>query len=63
MKTLKNILLIALFIIALGLAGRMEMQDEIQTHKQDEINKQEVIKDIQLRCYTGELTGEMCRGI
>ena len=60
---MKNILLVILFILALGLMGRMEMQDEIRSHQIDEQNKQEVIKDLQLRCYTGDLTGEMCRGI
>ena len=60
---MKNILLVILFILALGLLGRMEMQDEIRSHQIDEQNKQEVIKDLQLRCYTGDLTGEMCRGL
>ena len=59
---MKNILLVILFILALGLMGRMEMQDEIRSHQIDEQNKQEVIKDLQLRCYTGDLTGDMCRG-
>ena len=59
---MKNILIAILFILALGLIGRMEMQDEIRSHQIDEQNKQEVIKDLQLRCYTGDLTGEMCRG-
>lgn len=59
---MKNILLAILFILALGLMGRMEMQDEIRSHQIDEQNKQEVIKDLQLRCYTGDLTGDMCRG-
>lgn len=51
------------FIMLLGLLGRMECQDEIRSHQIDEQNKQEVIRDIELRCYTGDLTGEMCRGI
>ena len=55
---MKNILL-----VALGLLGRMEMQDEIRSAEWDKQNKQEVIKDIEFRCYTGDLTGEMCRGI
>lgn len=59
---MKNILLVILFILALGLLGRMEMQDEIRSHQIDEQNKQEVVKDLQLRCYTGDLTGDMCRG-
>lgn len=60
---MKNILIVILFILALGLMGRMEMQDEIRSAEWDKQNKQEVIKDLQLRCYTGDLTGEMCRGI
>lgn len=60
---MKNILIAILFILALGLMGRMEMQDEIRSAEWDKQNKQEVIKDLQLRCYTGDLTGDMCRGI
>ena len=60
---MKNILLVVIFIVALGLLGRMEMQDEIRSVEWDKQNKQEVIKDIEFRCYTGDLTGEMCRGI
>lgn len=60
---MKNILIVILFILALGLIGRMEMQDEIRSAEWDKQNKQEVIKDLQLRCYTGDLTGEMCRGL
>ena len=59
---MKNILLLIIFIIAFGLLGRMEMQDEIRSAEWDRQNKQEVIKDIQLRCYTGDLSSEMCRG-
>ena len=60
---MKNILLLIIFILALGLMGRMEMQDEIRSAEWDKQNKQEVIKDLQLRCYTGDLTGDMCRGL
>ena len=56
---MKNILLLILFIVALGLLGRMEMQDEIRSVEWDKQNKQEVIKEIELRGYTGDLTGEM----
>ena len=59
---MKNILIVILFILALGLIGRMEMQDEIRSAEWDKQNKQEVIRDIELRCYTGDLTGDMCRG-
>ena len=60
---MKNILLLILFIAALGWLGRMEMEDEIHSADWDRLNKQEVIRDIEFRCYTGDLTGEMCRGI
>ena len=51
---MKNILLVILFIVALGLLGRMEIQDEIRSAEWDKQNKQEVIKDIEFRCYTGD---------
>ena len=60
---MKKVLMVTGFIMLLGLLGRMEMQDEIRSAEWDNQNKQEVIKDIELRCYTGDLTGEMCRGI
>jgi len=60
---MKKVLMVIGFIMVLGLLGRIECQDEIRSHQIDEQNKQEVIRDIELRCYTGDLTGEMCRGI
>ena len=60
---MKKVLMVIGFIMLLGLLGSMECQDEIRSHQIDEQNKQEVIRDIELRCYTGDLTGEMCRGI
>ena len=60
---MKNIVLLILLIAALGWLGRMEMEDEIRSADWDRQSKQEVIRDIEFRCYTGDLTGEMCRGI
>lgn len=60
---MKNILLLILFIVALGLLGRMEMQDEIHSAEWDKQNQQEVVRDIEWRCHTGELSDDMCRGI
>lgn len=60
---MKNILLLILFIVALGLLGRMEMQDEIHLAEWDKQNKQEAFKDIEWRCHTGELADDMYRGI
>ena len=60
---LRKILLFVLFIMLLGIMGHFDMQDEINTSEYDRVNKQEVIKDLQLRCYTGDLTGDVCRGL
>lgn len=60
---MKNVLLIIGFIFVLGLIGRMDCQDAIKTTQIDQQNKQEVIKDIKIRCYTGDLTGDICKGI
>lgn len=60
---LRKILLFLLFIMLLGIAGHFDMQDEINTTEYDGVNKQEVIKDLQLRCYTGDLQGDVCRGL
>ena len=46
-----------------GIAGYYDMQDEISTSEYDRQNKQEVIKDLQLRCYTGDLQGDICKGL
>ena len=62
-KAIKNVLLFVLFIVLLGIAGHFDMQDEISTAEYDRVNKQEVIKDLQLRCYTGDLQGDVCKGL
>lgn len=59
MNTVKKILTIAFAIILVGLVGRMDYQSEVITTKQDEINKQEVIKDFQIRCMNNEQGFEM----
>lgn len=59
---MRNFLILVGFIALLGFVGRMDYESEVLSHQIDEQNKQEVIRDIQLRCYTGDLTGEMCRG-
>lgn len=64
MKRLKNITLAILFIAILGLLGRMECQDEIKSAEYDAQMKQEVIKDWQLRCATGDIfDAEICKAI
>ena len=59
MNTIKKILTIAFALILVGLVGRMDYESELMTTKQDEINKQEVIKDFQTRCMNNELGFEM----
>ena len=60
---LREFLLFVLFIMLWGIAGHFDMQDEINTAEYDRVNKQEVIKDLQLRCYTGDLQGDVCKGL
>ena len=60
---LRKILLFVLFIMLLGIAGHFDMQDNINTSEYDRVNKQEVIKDLQLRCYTGDLQEDFCKGL
>ena len=59
MNTAKKILTITFAIILLGIVGRMDYESEVMTTKQDEINKQEVIKDFQVRCMNNEPSFEM----
>ena len=59
----RKVLLFVLFIMLLGIAGHFDMQDEINTTEYDRVNKQEVIKDIQMKCFKGDLTGDVCRGL
>ena len=59
MNTLKKIATIIFAIVIVGLIGRMDYQSEVMTTKQDEINKQEVIKDLQIRCMNNEPGFEM----
>ena len=63
MNTVKKILTIAFAIILVGLVGRMDYESEVMTTKQDEMNKQEVVKDFQIRCMDNEPGFEMyCKG-
>ena len=58
----RNLLMIVLMIVLMGIIGRFDYESEIMTHQQDEINKQECIKDVQMKCFNGELSNEYCRG-
>ena len=58
----RNLLMIVLMIVLVGIVGRFDYESEIMTHKQDEINKQEFIKDVQMKCFNGELSSEYCKG-
>ena len=62
-KAIKNVLLFGFFILLLGIAGHFDMQDNINTSEYDRVNKQEVIKDLQMRCYTGDLQDDACIGL
>ena len=59
MNTVKKITTIIFALILVGLVGRMDYQSEVMTTQQDEINKQEVIKDFQIRCMNNEQGFEM----
>ena len=59
----RKVLGFVLFIMLLGIAGHFDMQDEISASDYDRVNKQEVIKDLQLRCYTGDLQEDFCKGL
>ena len=59
----RKILLFVLFIMLLGIAGHFDMQNEINTTEYDRVNKQEVIKDLQMKCFKGDLIGDVCRGL
>ena len=59
---LHKILMIGLFVMLLGITGRCNMQDEISTSNYDSLNKQEVIRDLEFRCFKDELNNEYCKG-
>lgn len=56
---LKKITTIVFALILIGIVGHMDYESEVMTTKQDQINKQEVIKDFQIRCMNGEQGFEM----
>lgn len=59
---LHKILMIVLFVMLFGLIGHFDMQDELTTSDYDRQNKQEFIKDMQMRCLQNELSNEYCKG-
>ena len=59
MNPVKKITTIIFALILVGLVGRMDYQSEVMTTQQDEINRQEVIKDFQIRCMNNEQGFEM----
>ena len=59
MNTVKKILTIAFALILVGLVGRMDHQSELTTAEQNEINKQTVAQDFQIRCMDNEPGFEM----
>ena len=62
-RMLRKVLLFVLFIMLLGIAGHFDMQDNINTAEYDRLNKQEVIKDLQMKCFKSDLIGDVCRGL
>ena len=60
---LRKVLGFMMFIMLLGIAGHFDMQDNINTAEYDRLNQQEVIKDVQMKCFKGDLTGDVCRGL
>lgn len=60
---MKNVLMVIGFIMLLGLVGRMDYESEVLTAKIDQENKQEVVKDLELRCYNGTIDIEYCVGV
>ena len=60
---LRKVLGFMMFIMLLGIAGHFDMQDEINTTEYDKQNKQEFVKDLQMKCFKGDLTGDVCRGL
>lgn len=60
---MKKILTVVTFIGLLGIVGHFDMQDEISTAQYDKQNKQEVIKDLELKCMNGSIDVEYCNGV
>ena len=61
---MKKVLMVIGFIMLLGLLGRMECQDEIRSAEYDKQMKQEVIKQWEVRCATGDVFDkDICQAI
>ena len=60
---LRKVLVIVLMLVLFGIVGHFDYESEVMTAEYDRQNKQEVIKDLQLRCYTGDLQGDICKGL
>jgi hypothetical protein len=61
---MKKILMFTLFIVLLGIMGRMECQDAIRSAEYDAQNKQEVIKQWEVRCASGDIFDkDICQAI
>ena len=44
-------------------SGHFDMQNGINTSEYDRVNKQEFVKDLQMKCFKGDLTGDVCKGL
>lgn len=61
---MKNILAVVTVILLIGLMGRFEYNDMIKTTEQDNINKQEFIKQEQIKCMSDNLiNSDYCKAI
>lgn len=60
---MKNVLIFIGFMLLLGLVGRMDYESEVMSARIDQENKQEVIKDLELKCYNGTIDIENCVGV
>lgn len=60
---MKRLIAIGFMIAMFGLIGHMDYVSEVETSRIDELNKQEVIKDMAIRCYKGDLPADMCKGL
>ena len=61
---MRNFLLFVLFIGLLGLVGHFDYEDAVRSAEYDRYNKQEVIKDWQVRCATGDIfDADICKAV
>lgn len=62
---LRNLLVIISLVLLFGLVGHYDYIDAVNTSEYDRINKQEFIKDVQIKCLNGTLSKDdmYCKGM